>query len=112
MEDRKPKWYMVIFSNCSDSTKEDEFNRWYDEVHVPDIMSEGLFVQATRLVNTNYPQPTEHKYLTIYETEKEPEQVWEQLQQPTARWQKNMNPNVSDVKAMFFAEMTFTSHKA
>lgn len=30
------KWLVAVDSNCSDPEREEEFNEWYNEVHLPD----------------------------------------------------------------------------
>ena len=33
-------------SDCSDPSREEEFNRWYDDIHLPDVLSTGLYHAA------------------------------------------------------------------
>ena len=44
-----------------------DFNRWYDDVHVPDILSAGSFHWVTRYRAVG-PAP-EAAYLAVYETD-------------------------------------------
>lgn len=44
---------------------EEEFNRWYDEEHIPELLAIPGFRSARRLRNSDEP----HNYLTIYELE-------------------------------------------
>ncbi len=37
-----------VFSFCADRTFEDEWNAWYDDVHIPDVLALDGFVTATR----------------------------------------------------------------
>ena len=59
---------LVVLSNCKDTHDEKEFNRWYEDVHVPDILDSGAFHTAYRYESTD-PEATKAKYLAIYETE-------------------------------------------
>jgi hypothetical protein len=42
-----PKFTLLIETNCAPGTDE-EFNRWYDEVHIPELLTIDGFVSATR----------------------------------------------------------------
>ena len=107
MEGRSPKTILVVFTNCSDPAKEEEFNRWYNEIHIPDILSAGGFSTATRWVNSN-PKPGEHKFLAIYESDKESQKVEALLSQITGKLQEQgrIHPNLADVKSMFFSHLS------
>lgn len=65
------KWLFYVDVACADTDREEEFNRWYDEIHIPDVLS-GCpdFLNARRYKqisgNLNY-----HSYLTIIEIETE-----------------------------------------
>jgi hypothetical protein len=43
----KPLYYFMVMSNAMPG-KEEEFNRWYDHIHVPNIIEGGDFVSAQR----------------------------------------------------------------
>ena len=32
------KWLVIVESNCVDPAREDEFNEWYNKIHLPDLM--------------------------------------------------------------------------
>lgn len=51
--------------------REDEYNKWYDGEHVPEILAIPGFVRATRYVvhGTSDAAPPEFRYLAIYEIE-------------------------------------------
>ena len=68
MEGRKPTGVLVVMVNNGDSSKDAEFNEWYNEVHVPDVVGTGSYYHATRYENIN-PKPGGAKYLAIYETD-------------------------------------------
>ena len=57
-------------TNCIDASREEEFNNWYDNIHIPDILETPGFLTATRCV-INEPQEGRGKYLTVYEIETE-----------------------------------------
>lgn len=73
--DEGRKLYLV-FSNPAEG-REQEFNEWYDNVHVPDVLSMPgmlsaqrfeLFVAELNKVEGGMPLPP-HRYLTVYEME-------------------------------------------
>ncbi len=70
MEGRFPQGMLVALTNCKDPAREDEFNRWYDQTHLPDITGTGLFQDAARFENVA-PKPGQAKYLALYETNAE-----------------------------------------
>ncbi|MDO8530846.1 MAG: hypothetical protein Q7T26_01565 [Dehalococcoidia bacterium] len=39
---------LVFFANCNDPAREEEFNRWFDTVHIPDAMRTPGMVEGQR----------------------------------------------------------------
>jgi len=70
MEGRYPRGVLVALANCKDPAREEEFNRWYDQVHLGDVTGFGVFANPSRYVNVQ-PQPGQPKYAAIYETDQE-----------------------------------------
>ncbi len=68
MEGRKPTGVLVVMVNNGDPSRDAEFNKWYNEVHIPDVVGTGCYYHATRFENIN-PKPGEAKYLAVYETD-------------------------------------------
>jgi len=66
-EDRETKGVMVVLVNNLDPARDEEFNRWYDEIHVPDILSAGSFQRAARYRAKDATAPA--GYLAVYETD-------------------------------------------
>jgi hypothetical protein len=62
------KWLSVVGTNCVDAAREAEFNRWYDEIHLPDVLETPGLVRATRYENTA-PAEGQAKFLALYEIE-------------------------------------------
>ena len=62
------KWTYAVHANCVDATQEKEFNDWYNEIHIPDVLEIQGFLCATRYENR---EPTEEqgKFLTLWEIE-------------------------------------------
>ncbi len=65
----------MVATRCTDPAREEEFNRWYDEVHLPDILSIPHVVAAQRfrlardVSRSASPWAAEDgpRYLAIYE---------------------------------------------
>src|ERR1700751_1221724 len=62
--------HLLSFTN-SVAGREDEFNRWYDERHVPDLLAVPGFVSAQRfaLTDANGRVKRGWTYLAMYERE-------------------------------------------
>ena len=59
----------MVTTRCTDPAREAEFNRWYDEVHLPDLLSVPHIVAAQRYTLAGPPSQTEPgaQYLAVYE---------------------------------------------
>ena len=62
------KWLSVVETNCADAAREAEFNEWYDNTHIPDVLETPGFIRATRYENTE-PSEGEAKFVATYEIE-------------------------------------------
>lgn len=62
------KWLLVVETSCSDSSREAEFNEWYNKIHLPDVLETPGFVRAIRYENTE-PSAGKAKFLALYEIE-------------------------------------------
>lgn len=67
MEGRYPRGVLVALTNCKDPAREQEFNEWYDKIHLPDVVGAG-FKNPIRFVSVD-PQPGQAKYLAVYEVD-------------------------------------------
>ena len=63
------RYNFLVFSNCTDPSREEEFNRWYTHIHIPDLSAAKGFVSARRYVNLE--PDAKAKYLALYEFETE-----------------------------------------
>lgn len=69
--DNKPvphveQWINLVEVNCIDSSKEQEFNIWYNNTHLADVLETPGFIAATRYEMKEF-RDGRGKYLTIYE---------------------------------------------
>jgi hypothetical protein len=62
------KWLLVVESNSNDPAREKEFNEWYDNVHLPDVLAVPGIIRATRYANDNAAEG-QGKFLAFYEIE-------------------------------------------
>src|SRR5215475_4706407 len=67
MEGRYPNGLLLAITNCTDPSKEAEFNAWYNHMHVPDVTAPGIFRHALRFVNSDPSSPA-GQYIATYET--------------------------------------------
>ena len=62
------RWIRTVETNCQDETRDAEFNDWYNNVHLPDMLKCPVVV-ATRRYQRRDPEEGEAKYFAIYEIE-------------------------------------------
>jgi hypothetical protein len=102
------KTVYMVFSNAVDG-KDEEFNNWYDSVHVPDILATPGLISAqrysfvetemSRLLGT---EPT-HRYLAFYEMEGDPDVVMGKIREAVESGKMVM----SDLLALDTVAMSF-----
>jgi hypothetical protein len=56
----------LVYTNCTDPARHEEFNRWYSHTHLNDLKAAPGLVRARRFVNPS-PGPGAAQYLAIYE---------------------------------------------
>ena len=66
MEGRHPHAIRLIRTNCTDPHLEDGFNKWYDRVHVPEVLSSGMVSHVIRYRNAD-PDDAGPGYLAVHE---------------------------------------------
>lgn len=75
------KHIFIAMTNATEG-KDEEFSKWYDDVHLPEVLDTAGFVAAQRYQLNDVQLGTHHpyKYLTIYELEMDdPESTLEAL---------------------------------
>ena len=67
------RYVLVVRTNCADESRDDDFNDWYDNTHLPDVLEIPGFVAAARYVSPLAgPLAWESgKFLATYEIETE-----------------------------------------
>jgi hypothetical protein len=72
---------MAVLTNPSSPEQEAEYNAWYNEVHLKELMEVPGIVGATRykLAEGASPAQSEHRYLALYEVDGDPATVMAEL---------------------------------
>lgn len=63
------RYWFFAFSDCNDPTREDEFNGWYSNTHIPDMLQVPGMISATRWAAAEPKKGLRRKYLALYEFE-------------------------------------------
>jgi hypothetical protein len=63
------RYLCVVFSDCKDPNREKEFNDWYSNMHIPDMLEVPGMISATRWVGSEKKENVQRKYMAIYELE-------------------------------------------
>jgi hypothetical protein len=66
MDGRHPEAIRLTLTNCTDRAHEAEFNKWYDTIHLPDILGSGLATQGSRFADADR-ESGNPSYLALYE---------------------------------------------
>lgn len=62
------KWLLVVETNAKDAAHEAEFNEWYDNIHLPDVLETPGILRATRYERIGSLEG-KAKFLATYEIE-------------------------------------------
>jgi hypothetical protein len=88
---------LVVFSNAVEG-QDEEFNRWYTEVHVPDVIKLGGATVGRRYQAAGVPLlpgiPEPGGYAAVYEVEAE---TVEQIQAVAARFGESLTTGEADI---------------
>jgi hypothetical protein len=94
---------LLVLTNCTPG-KEEEFNTWYQEVHLKEVLEVPGFVGASRyeLTDTQISEDERpYRFLAIYEVEGDVDTAFEKLKATSGSM--DMSPTLID---------SFTSHYA
>jgi hypothetical protein len=91
---------LIVFSNTTEDADQEKFNRWYADVHVPDILRLGGATSARRYRSSGVallpgiPEPAD--YVAVYQVEAETVQdvraIADKLQAGLAAGQADIDP--------------------
>ena len=90
------KFIQIVFSNPAEG-KDDEFNEWYDNVHIPELLAVPGMLSAQRydlrdaeIYRMEGGAQPEHRYLLIYEMEGDVNAIMQKIQESVATGEINM----------------------
>ena len=63
------RYLFFAFSDCKDPDREDEYNEWYSNMHVIDMLEIPGMISATRWASATDKPNQQRKYLALYELE-------------------------------------------
>ena len=72
---RKVAFANMAQTNCEDSSREEEFNHWYNEMHIPEYLEVDYYHSAYRYQRYDEPPDGEGKFLALYESDLDPAQL-------------------------------------
>ncbi len=76
---------LVVYTSCAPG-RDDEFNKWYDEIHAPEICALGPFTEARRYrIPDTQMLEQKHAYLAIYEYEGSAEDARKALEESAGK---------------------------
>jgi glutathionyl-hydroquinone reductase len=101
----------MVLSDMASGADEDEFNRWYNEVHAPEIIERGAAVSFRRFktsgvrLSPGIPEP-DQSYACVYEIEAETVEdvrAIEKLLRETTEQSRGISPtlDLQSVRAAF-----------
>jgi hypothetical protein len=66
--------YIYVVLSSPREGREEEYNEWYSNKHIPDVLGLGPFSAARRLKVTKsvFGPPPQQQYLAFYETDEDP----------------------------------------
>ena len=83
------KYVFMVFANAVDG-KDAEFNDWYNNVHLAEVLQVPGFATGQRFEMAGDPTPgADHKYLAMYELETDdPQATLGELNKAVTSWMK------------------------
>jgi hypothetical protein len=70
-----PRWLMLVATLCTNPAREAEFNAWYDDIDIPDVLEVPGYQRARRgvvaddVVPATAPLPQVGRYVALYDIE-------------------------------------------
>jgi hypothetical protein len=102
------RYTIVVLSNPVDG-REEEYNQWYDTVHIPELVAlPGVrSARRLRLADDRY-AACDHRYLVVYECDfASPDEGWAIFDQARAEGRSHSSDamDTASTKAWFFEEI-------
>ena len=67
---KKTRGLLLLFAQCADPAREADFNKWYDTVHIPDVLETPGVIAGHRFHNPNAEDET-RRHVIVYEIDNE-----------------------------------------
>jgi hypothetical protein len=80
------KYLLFAFSDCKDPAKIDEYNDWYDNMHMPDMLNTPGLVKASRWMSADNKDNEVRRYLAMYELETDDVEEFNKLMREQGMW--------------------------
>ena len=97
---------MAVYSNPISPERDEEYNTWYNDVHLADLMGVPGFVGATRYRLADDmgkgTAPSEHRYLALYEVEGDPVAAYAELRSRNGTMEVSDSLDGSGTRVMFW----------
>jgi hypothetical protein len=94
------KFIQIVYSNPLQG-RDEEFNEWYDNVHVPQLLAVPGMLSAQRytlldseMYRAPGGRPPEHRYAIIYEMEGDVDAIMQKIQEAVAAGQIVMHDSL------------------
>jgi|GEM_PF-467949 len=102
MADKRPTGVLMVLVNNKATDREEDFNKWYNDIHLGEVCGTGSYYAAKRFVNTKpVLDPGEARYLAIYETDwDDPEAAFAHMR--TKSPQMNVWPHIEAIQVKTF----------
>ena len=82
------RYLLFAFSDCKDPAREKEFNDWYDNIHIPDMLEVPGMIKPSRWENATVLEGQKRKYLALYELETDDPHEFDLKVQERGKWTK------------------------
>lgn len=101
-----PKVKMLVYTNALEG-KDEEFNRWYDNIHIPEVLqlSKSVAAQRFRLSDAQPGDPEPHRYLAIYEFEVDSKEAYESITANTDKMDLGSSLDPASAKVVFYDDL-------
>lgn len=95
----------VVFSNPAEG-RDDEYNRWYNDVHLDEVLQVPGFVSATRhRIEPQDGAEPEYGYVALYQIESDPEPALAELMRRAGSGELQMSDALGGVRTMLVREI-------
>ena len=62
-------WLLIVETNCKEKGRDEEFNRWYDQTHIPDILRDSPGIKAAKRYSLIGKGEETGRYIVVYDIE-------------------------------------------